>query len=126
MSAHPRRAGRTMNPNTPSGAPPQEMTEAEREESARNVAKASGSLLRGLVSLAILVALVVGLLLAVPGLHGVAEQVTHMQTGWLIAAVAMEILSCVCYILAFLQGFERGPVRLGARVGLIELAFGSA
>lgn len=84
------------------------------------------SLWHGLISLAVLVGLVVGLLLAVPGLHGVAHQVSHMHPGWVAAGVGLEILSCLGYILAFLQVFERAPVRFGARVALSELAFGSA
>jgi uncharacterized membrane protein YbhN (UPF0104 family) len=84
------------------------------------------SLWRGLISLAILVALVVSLLLAIPGLHGVADEVADMQVGWIVVAVVLEILSCVGYIVAFLQVFDRAPVRFGARVALSELAFGAA
>ena len=84
------------------------------------------SLWHGLISLVLLVALVVGLLLAVPGLHGVGHQVSHMKVGWLLAGVGLEILSCVGYVIAFLQVFERAPIRFGARVALSELAFGSA
>ncbi|HWD74472.1 MAG TPA: lysylphosphatidylglycerol synthase transmembrane domain-containing protein [Solirubrobacteraceae bacterium] len=84
------------------------------------------SLWRGLISLVILIALVAGLLLAVPGLHGVADQVADMKLGWVLAAVALEILSCIGYVIAFLQVFERAPVRFGARVALSELAFGAA
>ncbi|MHB8692070.1 MAG: lysylphosphatidylglycerol synthase transmembrane domain-containing protein [Solirubrobacteraceae bacterium] len=88
--------------------------------------KASRSLRRGLISLAILAALVVGLVLAVPGLGGIGRTVTHMQGGWIAAAIALEVLSCLAYVLAFLQVFERSPVRFGARVALSELAFGTA
>ena len=49
-----------------------------------------------------------------------------MNAGWLVAAVVLEILSCVGYILAFLQVFDRAPIRFGARVALSELAFGAA
>jgi uncharacterized membrane protein YbhN (UPF0104 family) len=84
------------------------------------------SLWHGLISLVILVALVAGLLLAVPGLHGVAHQVSQMKLGWVLAGVGLEILSCVGYVIAFLQVFERSPIRFGARVALSELAFGSA
>jgi uncharacterized membrane protein YbhN (UPF0104 family) len=87
---------------------------------------ASRKLLHGLVSLAILVALVVGLVLAVPGLHGVGRTVAHMQTGWVAVAVVLEIVSCLGYVLAFLQVFDRAPIRFGARVALTELAFGAA
>jgi uncharacterized membrane protein YbhN (UPF0104 family) len=88
--------------------------------------KASRTLQRGLISLAILIALAVGLILAVPGLHGVGHTLAHMQLGWIAAAIALEILSCLGYVLAFLQVFERTPVRLGGRVALTELAFGTA
>ena len=84
------------------------------------------SLWRGLISLAILVALVASLLLAVPGLHGVADAVADMKTGWIVVAVVLEILSCLGYVIAFLQVFDRAPVRFGARVALSELAFGAA
>jgi uncharacterized membrane protein YbhN (UPF0104 family) len=84
------------------------------------------SLWRGLVWLIILGAFVVGLLLAVPGLHGVGDAVADMRPGWLVLAVVLEVLSCLGYVLAFLQVFERAPVRFGARVALSELAFGAA
>jgi uncharacterized membrane protein YbhN (UPF0104 family) len=84
------------------------------------------SLWRGLISLVILIALVASLLLAVPGLHGVADAVTDMKLGWLLVGVALEILSCIGYVIAFLQVFDRAPVRFGARVALSELAFGAA
>src|SRR5581483_3147037 len=84
------------------------------------------SLVKGLISLAILVAMVVGLLLAVPGLSGVADAVKEMSLGWLLVAAGLEVLSCLGYVLAFLQVFDRAPIRFGARVALSELAFGAA
>ena len=84
------------------------------------------SLWRGLISLVILVALVVSLLLAVPGLHGVGDEVADMHLGWVLVAVVLEILSCLGYVIAFLQVFDRAPLRFGARVALSELAFGAA
>ena len=88
--------------------------------------KASRSLRRGLISLAVLVALAVGLVLAVPGLHGVGHTLAHMQLGWIAAAITLEIISCLGYVLAFLQVFETTPLRFGGRVALSELAFGTA
>jgi uncharacterized membrane protein YbhN (UPF0104 family) len=87
---------------------------------------ASRRLRHGLISLVILIALAVGLVLAVPGLHSVGDAMADMN-GWIIgAAVGLEIVSCLGYVLAFLQVFERAPVRFGARVALSELAFNSA
>lgn len=97
-----------------------------RQRSPRDDEDPGRSLWRGLITLAILVVLAVSLLLAVPGLRGVGNVVEDMKPGWVVVAVALEILSCVGYVLAFLQVFERVPLRLGARVALSELAFGAA
>ncbi len=99
---------------------------AEATELDVDRARATRSLRSGLVSLVILIALVVGLLLAVPGLHGVAREVTHMPFGLVLLAIFLEVLSCAAYVLAFLQVFDRAPIRFGARVALSELAFGAA
>jgi uncharacterized membrane protein YbhN (UPF0104 family) len=88
--------------------------------------EAGRRLLHGLIALAILVLMVVGLLLAVPGLSSVAHTVTRMNGAWVAVAIAFEILSCLGYVLAFLQVFERAPIRFGARVALSELAFNAA
>jgi uncharacterized membrane protein YbhN (UPF0104 family) len=99
---------------------------APRTDSDTETARESRHLWHGLISLAILVVIVVCLLVAIPGLHGVARTVEHMQIGWVVAAALLEILSCLGYVLAFLQVFDRTPVRFGARVALSELAFQSA
>jgi uncharacterized membrane protein YbhN (UPF0104 family) len=80
----------------------------------------------GIIAVTVLVVLVVALLFAVPGLHGVGRVVTRMTPGWVAAAVVFQILSCVGYVLTFLLVFDRTPVVFGARVALTELAFGSA
>ena len=114
---------RTSEADAPDPEPAAAPHEAELE---RRAADSTRRLRNGLISLAVLVALVVGLLLAIPGLHGVGQTVTHMRAGWLVVAAVLEILSCLGYVLAFLQVFERAPVRFGARVALSELAFGAA
>jgi uncharacterized membrane protein YbhN (UPF0104 family) len=103
-----------------------EVPTAGEELDALDAAGATKRLRNGLISLAMLIVLVVGLLLAVPGLHGVKHAVTHMSPPLLAVAIVFEILSCAGYVLAFLQVFERVPIRFGARVALSELAFGSA
>jgi uncharacterized membrane protein YbhN (UPF0104 family) len=108
------------------GEDPERPVVPQRTEGGRDDEDPGRSLWRGLISLVILVALVVSLLLAVPGLHGVADQVADMHVGWVVLAVVLEILSCVGYVIAFLQVFDRAPVRFGARVALSELAFGAA
>jgi uncharacterized membrane protein YbhN (UPF0104 family) len=88
--------------------------------------KARHTLRNGLITVVLALALAVGLLLAVPGLKGVATTVSHMKPQWVVVAVLLEVLSCAGYVLAFLQVFDRAPRRLGARVALTEEAFGQA
>ena len=80
----------------------------------------------GLISVAVMVALLVGLLLAVPGLHGVGDDLADMSPGWVAAAVILEFASCAGFIVIFLGVFDRLPVVFGARVALSEMAFGAA
>jgi uncharacterized membrane protein YbhN (UPF0104 family) len=107
-------------------APAADDTRPADPDSGLNDRKAGRSLWHGLISLTILAALVTGLLLAVPGLRGVADRVSDMRVGWLAVGFVLEILSCLGYVLAFLQVFDRAPIRFGARVALSELAFGAA
>src|SRR5580692_8152838 len=95
---------------------PQQVSQADQARRLRN----------GLISIAVAVVLVVGLLLAVPGLHGVGHVVTHMMPAWLVGAVALEIASCLGYVVIFLAVFDRAPIVFGARVALTEMAFGAA
>src|SRR5437764_15073029 len=103
---------------------PREATSGSPMEGLTREGDPARSLWRGLISLAILVAFVAGLLLAVPGLHGVARAVGQMSIGWLLIAVGFEILSCLCYVLVFLPGFGRATLRHAARGALSYLVFG--
>jgi uncharacterized membrane protein YbhN (UPF0104 family) len=91
-----------------------------------DAAKARRSLRNGFITLVLAGALVVGLLLAVPGLKGVATTVSHMKAQWVVVAVVLEVLSCASYVLVFLQVFNRAPFRVGSYVALSEEAFGAA
>jgi uncharacterized membrane protein YbhN (UPF0104 family) len=91
-----------------------------------DVAKARRSLRNGFITLVLAGALAVGLLLAVPGLKGVATTVSDMKAQWVVVAILLEVLSCASYVLVFLQVFERAPVRVGSWVALSEEAFGAA
>jgi uncharacterized membrane protein YbhN (UPF0104 family) len=91
-----------------------------------DASKARRSLRNGFITLVLGGILIAGLLLAVPGLKGVATTVSHMKAQWLLVAVGLEVLSCASYIVAFLQVFDRAPIRVGARIALSEEAFGAA
>ena len=49
-----------------------------------------------------------------------------MSPGWVAAAILLEVLSCLGYVLIFLTVFDRAPIVFGARVALTEMAFGAA
>jgi uncharacterized membrane protein YbhN (UPF0104 family) len=107
--------------------PSRELAESKNGETTEDQGKEARRRLRnGLIALVILVAMVAGLLLAVPGLSSVKHAVAHMNGNWIEAAVFLELFSCLGYVVAFLQVFERAPIRLGARVALSELAFNAA
>ena len=95
----------------------------ERKESAA----AHGRQLRnGIISLVLLGALVVALLFAIPGLHGVAQALRHVDIDTVAAAVGLEFLSCMGYVAIFQLVFARAPRRFAARLAWTEMAFGSA
>ena len=103
-----------------------DQTAASATQQQVDASKARRSLRNGFITLVLGGALAVGLLLAVPGLKGVATTVSHMKAQWVVVAVVLEVLSCASYVLAFLQVFDRAPLRVGARVALSEEAFGAA
>ena len=102
------------------------MSSTEAQPGQVDAAKARRSLRNGFITLVLGGALIVGLLLAVPGLKDVGRTVSHMKVQWVVVAVVLEALSCASYILAFLVVFTRAPIRVGARVALSEEAFGAA
>jgi uncharacterized protein (TIRG00374 family) len=83
----------------------------------------SRRLRNGLISLAIFCALVVVLLLGLPGLfREAAERIGDANLGWLLAGVALELLSCAGYVVVFELVFARLQKRLASRLSLSELA----
>jgi uncharacterized membrane protein YbhN (UPF0104 family) len=67
------------------------------------------------LAVALLLSAAIGsLLLAVPPLRGVERQIEHMQLGWVIAAVALELASCLGFVVIFRLFFDElpaGPAR---------------
>jgi uncharacterized membrane protein YbhN (UPF0104 family) len=77
------------------------------------------------ISLAVFFGLVVGLLLAVPGLHSVAERISHANSWWIAAGIGLEALSCAGYVVLFGLVFGMLGKRLVSRLSLSELAVNS-
>jgi uncharacterized membrane protein YbhN (UPF0104 family) len=95
------------------------------ESDGDELAAHSRTLRNSLISLAVFFALVLGLLLGVPGLRSAAERITDAQPGWVLLAVLFELLSCAGYVVLF--GLVFGPLdrSLSTRLSLSELAVNS-
>src|SRR5271166_3187151 len=93
--------------------------------SAVAIADQSRTLRNSLISLAIFFAIVVALLLGVPGLRTAGELITDAKPGLVVAGVSLEVLSCLGYVVLFGLVFGRLPRRLSSRLSLAELAVNS-
>jgi uncharacterized membrane protein YbhN (UPF0104 family) len=54
-------------------------------------------------------AAIASLLLAVPGLEGVAHQIEHLNAAWIVGAIALEFGSCVGFVVIFRMFFDEVP-----------------
>jgi len=93
--------------------------------SAVAIADQSRTLRNSLISLAIFFAIVVALLLGVPGLRTAGELITDAKPGLVVAGVSLEVLSCLGYVVLFGLVFGRLGRRLSSRLSLAELAVNS-
>jgi uncharacterized membrane protein YbhN (UPF0104 family) len=93
--------------------------------SAGVLAAQSRTLRNSIVSLAVFFAIVVALLLGVPGLRAAAERISDANVAWILAAVALEVLSCIGYVVLFDLVFGRLGRSLSSRLSLSELAVNS-
>jgi uncharacterized membrane protein YbhN (UPF0104 family) len=89
------------------------------------MAATSRTLRNSLISLAVFFGLVVGLLLAVPGLDSAADRITHANIPWVLVGVVLELLSCLGYVVLFDLVFGRIGRALSSRLSLSELAVNS-
>jgi uncharacterized membrane protein YbhN (UPF0104 family) len=80
---------------------------------------------RRLIIAVILATATVTLLLAVPGLKGVAQQVADMNLAWIAVAVAAEIGSCVGYVVIFRLFFDTVPATAARELAWTEEASGA-
>ena len=78
-----------------------------------------------LIGLVAVIVVVGGLLVALPGLDEIERQLAHAAPGWILAAIGMEYVSCVGYVVTVMLAFPRGRARPTARLGWAELAANS-
>ena len=73
----------------------------------------------------LLSAAIASLLLAVPPLRGVARQIAHVNTGWVVAAVALELGSCVGFVVIFRLFFDQVPAGAARELAWAEEGSGA-
>lgn len=103
---------------------PDGQDEEERERTDA-LAKQSRTLRNSLISLAIFFGVVIALLLAVPNLDSATDRIERASVPWTVAAVCLEMLSCLGYVLLFELIFGRLGRSLSSRLSLAELAVNS-
>jgi uncharacterized membrane protein YbhN (UPF0104 family) len=80
---------------------------------------------RRLIAITILAAAVVTVLLAVPALRPVIRDVAHVDVWWLILAVALEVASCVSFVVVFRMFFDDVPTVSAHELAWTEMASGA-
>lgn len=100
-------------------------TEDEGLDAREELAAQSRKLRNSLISLAVFFGLLVGLLVAVPGLDEAADRITRAKILWVLAGIVLEVLSCLGYVLVFELVFGRLGRSLSSRLSLAELAVNS-
>jgi uncharacterized membrane protein YbhN (UPF0104 family) len=73
----------------------------------------------------LVVALAVALLAGVPGLRGVATELSHISPAWVILAVALEVASELSFVGVFRLFFDRLPARDARKLAWTELGSGA-
>ena len=81
---------------------------------------------RGRALAAVLIGLVsIGLLLWVAPLDEVVRQIRHMDPAWVLAAVALEVGSCLGYVVVFRRFFPEPPRSVSRSVAWIAMGAGA-
>jgi hypothetical protein len=65
------------------------------------------------------------LLLAVPPLRGVARQIAHMHPGWIAVAAALELGSCLGFVVIFRLFFDELPAGSARELAWVEEGSGA-
>jgi len=95
------------------------------DETPEELAAHSRTLRNSVISLAVFFALIVALLLSVPGLHSVEQDIYHASSRWVAAGIGLELFSCASYVVLFGLVFGMLGKRLVSRLSLAELAVNS-
>jgi uncharacterized membrane protein YbhN (UPF0104 family) len=111
---------------TVKGVGDRQASETEEVDEGTHVLAAQSRTLRtSLISLAIFFAIVTALLLSVPDLRTALDALADADPSLIVAAVCLELLSCVGYAVLFGLVFGKLGPRLTSRLSLSELAVNS-
>ena len=78
------------------------------------------------VAAAVLLSVAVGsLLLAVPGLRGIGSQIAHMRFAWIGVAIALELGSCLGFVVIFRLFFDELPAGPARELAWAEMGSGA-
>jgi uncharacterized membrane protein YbhN (UPF0104 family) len=80
---------------------------------------------RRIATAALLAGLIVALLLAVPGLKPVANEIGDLSPAWIVVAVALELASCFSFVVIFRLFFDRVPARDARPLAWTSMASGA-
>jgi uncharacterized membrane protein YbhN (UPF0104 family) len=90
-----------------------------------NTSTSNSHIARRVVAALVASGVIASLLLAVPSLQGVAHQIAHLNASWVIAAVALELGSCLAFIVIFRLFFDELPARPARRLAWTEQGAGA-
>jgi len=77
------------------------------------------------LTLLLLVAMLVSLVIAVPGLNSVASEIAHIDTRWLLLAGALELASCASFVVVFRHFFAAVPTPAVRELAWTEMGSGA-
>jgi uncharacterized membrane protein YbhN (UPF0104 family) len=98
---------------------------ANSDESRTGVQGDARRLRNGLIWTAVLLAMLLGIGLAVPDLRSVIDRASDAGVGWLAAGAALEVASCLGYVAVMRLVLPRAPARDVRRLAWAEQAFGA-
>jgi uncharacterized membrane protein YbhN (UPF0104 family) len=85
----------------------------------------SARIARRLLAPVILTAAIGSLLLALPPLRGVAREIAHLRPDWILAAIALEVASCLAFVVIFRLYFDEVPAGAARELALTEQGSGA-
>jgi uncharacterized membrane protein YbhN (UPF0104 family) len=98
---------------------------SQQTEPSSSAARDAHRLRNGLIWTVALAVLLITIGLAVPGLRGVLDRLTHAKVGWVVLGVGLEVASCLGYVILVRLVLRRAPAREVRRLAWAEMAFGA-